>query len=180
MTRTRLILLIRCVTLLGVGALLLDAGWLFAGASLVLVGLMMPVFAAANACCSGGTQHTQVQVVLASIANGTCGSCTTFNGTYTLSLGISLDPCTYTISPFPGAFVCDAQNLFFVWAGAASSATQNLVQLSGLGKINNWGTATSSPPQDCSISPGTLPEGTSGFPWSDCDFTSSTADVTVL
>lgn len=51
MTRPRLILAIRCVTLLCVGALLLGSGWLYAGLASVLVGLMMPVFAVVSTTC---------------------------------------------------------------------------------------------------------------------------------
>jgi len=59
MTRARLILLIRGLTLLCVGALLCGSGWLYAGLASVLVGLMMPVFAAAVVNC-GSCQTGQV------------------------------------------------------------------------------------------------------------------------
>ena len=100
MTRAKLIILLRCVTLVAIGGLLWGLGFLSASASLVFVGLFMP-----PALLSGGFVCTSYcsdsfpggSLVVAGITDGTCTGCTALNATYGMNVypgGIfGVNPC---------------------------------------------------------------------------------------
>lgn len=183
MTRTRLILLIRCVTLLGVGALLLDAGWLFAGASLVLVGLMMPVFAAATPCtaqCNSGTQGiTNIQVDVTGVTNGICTDCANWNTSFLVPFVVT---CSYSTS---GGLItlCGTPNtgsLTFVWTATGG----DIITLGdGGGALPvKWATPTVSSPRDCQDGSGMIgltPPYTTGSSLR-CNYAAASVTITPL
>lgn len=94
MTRYQQVRRIRFYLLAGVALALClyrpDLGlYLFAGFAWVPLGLFMPVLGgctvSCSPACSSGTAHCTHEVTIAGLANGSCATCTTYNGTFQLS-----------------------------------------------------------------------------------------------
>lgn len=175
MTRTRLILAIRCVTLLAVGALLFGTGWLYEGAATMLVGLMMPVLSSGKVCagCDDPLDTSlDLQIDIAGVVNSFCSDCNNVNATYILDYNTVSDNCNYIL--ITSKTLCGGSvtiNVSFQWA---SPYRVLLIE----GANNQTWDAGLSEPQDCTAVIASIANTTStGI---RCDYTASTATVTPL
>ncbi len=152
MTRPRLILLIRTVTLLAVGALLLGAGWLYAGLASVLVGLFMPVFATGSTTCPSVCSNMSASVswTLSGVTDNSVPSCdcSPYNTTVVSTV---VSSCRYdgnsAVNASCGFFI--AYHSTFTISGGNSKVTSeadgSLAGLANTGSIN-----IGAGPLDCS------------------------------
>jgi hypothetical protein len=123
--------------------------------------------------CAVDTSGLQVQVDITGIGTGTCGDCSTINGTHICDLEVengSTVPCRYRASSSTTVGGCTPITITYSWI-----TTGNRVDLSG---VSCAFTGTGGSNQDCSASPATI--DTEIGSCTACDISGAVATVTPL
>lgn len=195
MTRTRLIILFRCVTLVAIGFLMWGLGFLPASASLIFIGLMMP-----PALLSGGFSLCTSQctddfpggsLVVAGIVDGTyCTNCASLNGTWGMDVypggPFNSSPCqshhyfTSTVS-CSSPYSSDANGVASIFVSSFFNLRVNgmITYSGGLSgtMVQKYNDSGSPPPGSCASLGGTLGSFFIGPGTGDCDTTACTMSV---
>jgi hypothetical protein len=177
MTRRRAFIWTVRLLVLGVALMVCGGVWLVVGASLILVGLVMPAFPTTTCGCCGTTSSTQIQVDVAGITNNTCVVCTDINGTYILDNNGDGFSRQCFFEDFDVDFPCIGNGgTEFIWDDNSSPGNEFI--MATISHTIRYRSGVGSDPQDCSVSPGainfTIASGTA------CIWAGSTATVTVL
>lgn len=177
----RRVIIIRLCLLYATAAIL--SFWSFEQAYIVLVMAGLGMFPGCSPCCvtancfacNAGTDSAQMQIDITGVVEGTCGSCASANTTYILSsTGTVGNECTYEAS---FATICTFNKIQWYWSDIANRAYYVLAA-TGVWNVQ-WRTGASGP-QDCSVDPGAYGWNSYNTGVPNCDYTGSTATVTVL